>query len=213
MQANSRLSGGFRRPAAGILAVAAAMMVATFSMSPNARASDDAGAGRDPGRPPGGVLRTRQGKVYFAIEVVQVDPNGLLFRHRNGTGKVLFTDLSSELQTHYGYDPGSAETFENGRPEVRAAADAADAPSPPTVLTFRVRTTLPRVAPSPAVLWAPVLCGHPAELGLRWPSHWSRFHHGHAYASFPWRQLAERDFLISSGLVPRPPGVRTWRLR
>ncbi|MCB1062155.1 MAG: hypothetical protein KDN20_04440 [Verrucomicrobiae bacterium] len=193
------------------MALASAMVL----LSGSAQASDDSVASNKLGRPPGGVLRTKAGKIYEEARVIRVDPNGVLFRHRDGTGRLLLADLTPELQAHYGFDVKMAWEFESGRSETEGAnGDTSAQPTgvPPMVFTFRTRTTLPPT-PSPAVVWAPVLCGNPAQLGYAWPSHWSRFHHGLAYSSFPWRQLAERDFLISSGLLPHPPGVRTWRLR
>lgn len=156
------------------------------------------------------ALRTLDGREFLEVRIVQVDPGGLLFRHRGGAGKVLFSDLSSEWGERYGFQESAAEALEAGRPELKLGenlarpAEGAVAQMPPLTFTYRVRTVLP-----PILVHSASGCGaaHP------WLRHWGRFHPGLAYARFPCRQAAERDFLITSGILPRPPGVPAWRLR
>lgn len=77
----------------------------------------------------------------------------------------------------------------------------------PLSVDFRFRTTV--ILPDrgcPCAAWEPSL---PA---IGWPAYWARPRLGLAYPFFPWRQLAERDFLITTGILPRPAGVITRRL-
>lgn len=179
-----------------------------------ARASDDSyGVGKLEPSHAYRSLETLDGREFFDVRIVQVDPGGLLFRHRGGAGKVMFSDLPAEWGKRYGHDEKSAKAIEAGRPEMKLeegfawASEHSAPPFPVITLTYRVRTTLP-----PVIAPAPSGCG--ASLAsFPWHSHWSRFHPGLAYPLFPCRQLAERDFLISSGILPRPPGVGVWRLR
>lgn len=161
-------------------------------------------------------LTTKGDKVYENVEIVKVDPNGLLFRHRTGSAKVPFADLSAELQARYHYNEIAAEEFENlyrgkGLVHSRVAtggkgAGAGKESGLPTatggVVWTRVTVTLPPPALSGAGFggdpgWSP----SPSPYGF-----W-RMPHPLVYAAYPWRQLAERDFLITTGLLPAPAGV------
>ncbi len=57
-------------------------------------------------------LQTMQGKVYHQCRIVKIEADGLLFRHANGAGKVLFKDLTKPLRDHFGYDPEKARAHE-----------------------------------------------------------------------------------------------------
>jgi hypothetical protein len=58
------------------------------------------------------TLRTLSGKTYRGVSVSKVDPDGVCFRHSNGAGKVLFSDMSSELRQSFGYDSKKAVAYE-----------------------------------------------------------------------------------------------------
>lgn len=170
-------------------------------------------------------LSTKSGKTYHDVRVVKVDPNGLLFRHRTGSAKVPFSQLSVEIRAHYGYNELAAEAFENlyeGRSgALQGAARAEDgapkangAAAPATVGLVRTRVTVTLPAASFGgglgygdAGWSP--CHSPYNYGYGYPQshgYW-RMPHPLVYASYPWRQLAERDFLITTGLLPAPAGV------
>ena len=85
-----------------------------------------------PGAAPKGMeIVTTSGTKYENVTVTSVDPDGLSISHETGVAKVLFTALSAELQTKYGYDPQKAAQFstavQNAAMQRRAAADAAEA--------------------------------------------------------------------------------------
>ena len=172
---------------------------------------------------PGAPLETIDGRVFHDVTIVGIDPNGILFKHARGAGKVRFVELSPEIQAHFGFDPVAAAAFENrGKPgrgqpaAAKAPAGGGAAASPPITVTFRSRVILPSRSSSspcawgPGEAWSATGCG-PTLANFFWPYQWGRWHPGLAYARFPCRQAAERDFLISTGILPRPYGVRTWR--
>lgn len=57
-------------------------------------------------------ITTLSGKTYRGVLVAEVNPDGVLFRHANGAGKVLFSDLPSDLRQALGYDAKKAEVYE-----------------------------------------------------------------------------------------------------
>ena len=57
-------------------------------------------------------LTTVSGKTYRQCRVVQIDPDGVMFRHSNGAGKVLFKDLTKELREHFNFDPEKLKAHE-----------------------------------------------------------------------------------------------------
>lgn len=58
-------------------------------------------------------LTTVAGKTYKQCRVVKLDPDGVLFRHSNGAGKVLFKDLIKPLRDHFGFDPVKLKAHED----------------------------------------------------------------------------------------------------
>lgn len=172
----------------------------------------------------GAPLHTTDGRVFHDVTIVGVDPNGLLFKHARGAGKVRFEELSPEIQAHFSYDPAAAAAFERrgkglrgGKAVPQAPAAAGLAGGSPITVTFRSRVVLPSSRSSaalcawgPGEAWSLTGCG-PTLANAFWPYQWGRWHPGLAYTRFPCRQAAERDFLISTGILPRPYGVRTWR--
>lgn len=164
----------------------------------------------------GGTLVTLNGRSFHDVTIVGIDPNGILFKHANGAGKVRFEELSPEIRNHFGYDPEAAAVFEgralrNPVPQNPAGAVAGQGGITPVTFTFRTRVALPsRTSSYGGYPWSLTGCG-PALANYYWPYQWGRWHPGLAYTRFPCRQAAERDFLISTGILPRPPGIRTWR--
>lgn len=73
-------------------------------------------------------LTTVTGKVYEEVTISKVDPDGLKIMHSGGIAKVKFSDLNTELQEKYGYDPSAAQGFEQAQKEKNiAAAEAREA--------------------------------------------------------------------------------------
>ena len=167
------------------------------------------------------VLETLDGRVFHDVAIDSVDPNGLLFRHRDGIAKIRFTNLKPAIREAWGFTEDEARAFETGGSKAGIVVEENAGASPtsraagnsPLVFSFRIRTTFPIVSPFRGNRG----CG-PADCGASlasfpWAAHWSRFHPGLAYSQFPCRQLAERDFLLSAGILPHPPGAWTRRLR
>ena len=153
------------------------------------------------------VLETLSGRTYYGVKVVKIDPNGVLFRHRDGAAKVTFDDMNPEIREYLGLDARKAAAFEKAhRPSKSRPASKKKAGVQPIDVVLTVRTTV-RLPVTDHFARSRAACG-----GVPWFSHWARFHPGLAYAHFPCRQQAERDFLISSGILPTPPGVRVVRL-
>jgi len=178
------------------------------------------GAGLSPASDDGGggsfsSLTTTTGKVYHDVRVVKADPNGLLFRHRSGSAKIPFSQLDPSIQTHYHYNEIAAEEFENVRrgEAIHSRNERAVSTVPTSgvsalsgVVHTRVTVSLPSQYYSSGFHdpgWSPYCAG----TGLWWPPH------PLVYAAYPWRQLAERDFLITTGILPAPAGVRPLLLR
>lgn len=58
------------------------------------------------------TLRTLSGKTYRGVTIAKVDPDGVCFRHSNGAGKILFSDMPSDLRHDFGYDAKKAAAYE-----------------------------------------------------------------------------------------------------
>ena len=74
-----------------------------------------------------GILTTTSGKMFEAVAIKRIDPDGLLILHKDGVAKVLFTDVSEELRTKYGYDAQKASAFQATQKEAQAAEAARQA--------------------------------------------------------------------------------------
>ena len=162
-------------------------------------------------------ITTISGKVYKSIELITADDYGLLFRHTKGTAKVNFEDLNYNLREMFEPEPTVPAMEKKKETEVDPKGAAAADPEPAEkeneaifdkteslVIYTRSRIVLP-----PQQAW----WTQPCNPQINWLSHWSRYHPGHRYANFHCRQLAEYDFLISSGILPPPPGVVVRRIR
>lgn len=130
-------------------------------------------------------ITTQEGRVYREVFVVEADGSGLMFRHRDGIAKVRYSSLSEGLRMLYEPVGDIEETPEEAAPGQQGTAAI------PVWIEVRTRVWL-----RPAeCLWE---CRAPA-----WPTHWAN----HAWLhrlSDPWyRELAVRDFLLTSGLMSR----------
>jgi hypothetical protein len=57
-------------------------------------------------------LTTLSGRIYTNVEIRQIEPDGLTFRHDGGATKILFPDLPEEIQQRYGYNPRIAARYQ-----------------------------------------------------------------------------------------------------
>jgi hypothetical protein len=166
------------------------------------------------GHKPSGVLRTLDGKIFLDVTQPEPDDAGLTFRHAGGAARVLRERLSAADQKRFSLPDWTVAAAATRVAPPRIVSVSSQPPSllvpPPVVLTYHFRTIFP-AAPAPS-LGCDYGCGSTLSR-LYWPTHWSRPHYGMAYPIFPCRQAAERDFLITTGILPRPRGVQTWRLR
>ena len=56
-------------------------------------------------------LRCKNGKIYFEVEIVGFDPQGVTFRHRDGAANLHFAQLPNPLQQRLNFDPEEARKF------------------------------------------------------------------------------------------------------
>lgn len=148
------------------------------------------------------AITTVEGREYQEIFIVDSDEHGLLFRHRRGIAKLPFASLPTNLRMLYEVSaplevPDEA-TEQVGEPQMSPSGQNL------IPLVFTVRT---RVYPQPAVDSSGYGCGP-----FLWPSHWPRFHPVHHLVNPYCREMALRDFLYTTGLLPKPPGILTYRL-
>ena len=57
-------------------------------------------------------FKTVEGKGYKNVTVSRVEPDGIVITFSGGIVKIPFTELSSEIQKKYGYDPKAAADFQ-----------------------------------------------------------------------------------------------------
>jgi hypothetical protein len=154
-------------------------------------------------------IETKTGQIYREVLILNSDEYGLTFRHRDGIAKERFTSLPTNLRMLY-------EVADEGDADVDAADSAkqsetepvsADTSYPPLQVTVRTRVTFP--LPHPALQLGG---GFSSPDASHWPSWWPRYQPVHHLTNPYLRELAVRDFLYSSGLLPTPCGIRTYRL-
>ncbi|MFV1995994.1 MAG: hypothetical protein ACC661_11220 [Verrucomicrobiales bacterium] len=59
-----------------------------------------------PGKRP--AIKTLYGRTFQEVVILQNDPHGITFRHRDGIAKLPFAELGESLRQQYGYDRGKA---------------------------------------------------------------------------------------------------------
>lgn len=69
-------------------------------------------------------IKTANGKVYKKVIVRKVEPDGISIMHETGAAKLLYDDLSDELQEAFGYDPEAAEEYQRTAQAHSRAAEA-----------------------------------------------------------------------------------------
>ena len=74
------------------------------------------------------TIVTLSGEKFENVRVVRTDFEAITVLHSAGTTRIPFSNLSADLQTRYGYDPGKIAAFkagqESGEAKARAEADA-----------------------------------------------------------------------------------------
>lgn len=151
-------------------------------------------------------LTTVDGRTYHEIFVVGSDENGLTFRHRSGIAKVGFEQLSEAYRMLYEAvselpgEPASGIPAAPG-PEAEAPADWADTlDREPVVLLARNRTVIELPA---SWQWLGGGVDHDFRVPA-WPVWWPDHARVHRLTHPLYRELAVRDFLYTSGLLPWP---------
>ena len=56
-------------------------------------------------------LRCKNGKIYFEVEIVGFDPQGVAFRHRDGAANLHYSQLPNPLQQRLNFDSEEARKF------------------------------------------------------------------------------------------------------
>jgi S1-C subfamily serine protease len=51
------------------------------------------------------TFKSREGRVYDNVRIINVDKDGIIWKSSEGMGKIKFADLPEDLQRQYGYDP------------------------------------------------------------------------------------------------------------
>ncbi|MEM7601289.1 MAG: hypothetical protein AAF357_07710 [Verrucomicrobiota bacterium] len=152
-------------------------------------------------------IKTEHGRVYHDILILDSDRHGLLFRHRKGIAKIEFSQLSMNLRMLY--EPVGEEEPPEPAPDVELISVEEVIPLSQTAaytLTAHSRVHLP-INAFQAGQWSPCV-----SYRRNWPSHWPGYQPALRLAIPECRARVIDDFLITTGLVPRPCGVTTYRL-
>jgi hypothetical protein len=51
------------------------------------------------------MISTTKGKTYEDCRIFKVDPDGVMFSHRHGGAKILYSEMTSDSRNQFGYDP------------------------------------------------------------------------------------------------------------
>lgn len=152
-------------------------------------------------------ITTENGRIYQNILILDSDQYGLLFRHAKGIAKINFEQLSMNLRMLY--EPVEEMPMES------TVSDATGLPLS-ELSSFDKGATLLLTARTSAILplhcYSGVYSSRCPDYRRVWPRHWSRYHPGLRLGIPECRARAVDDFLITTGLVPRPPGVVTYQL-
>ncbi len=147
-------------------------------------------------------IETEDGRRFSHCTVLKADGIGLYFRHRSGIARVLYDDLSDDLLAKLEPLP-EPEEIDVKKPSTASAPQGGnDRPTAQANGEFRM------------VFWQRVVIGVPHQALHHAPygCPTSGLTGAHRYSHFGWRQAVERDFLITTGILPRPLGVITHRV-
>lgn len=155
-------------------------------------------------------IRSLDGRVYHDILILDGDEHGLMFRHRKGIAKIPFRQLSMNLRMLY--EPV-------GEVEKGSEVDSTEDNEPAQSGKKTAEAMTPLEARAVASLSGPewwirgAFTQIPRSRVAPWPQHWPRYHPAHALAYPHYRELAVRDFLYTTGLAERPPGVHPYPIQ
>lgn len=148
---------------------------------------------------------TLNGHTYRDILIMEADTKGLLFRHRDGIAKLGFSELAAGLRAMYQLTDdefsSEEEPIESGGLITEEAQEKTDETQ--IELTSRTRVVIRQQSYSNHICYCPP---------VYWPQQWSRYHSAHELVNPACRAAVLQDFLYTTGLVPRPPGVYVHRL-
>jgi hypothetical protein len=103
------------------------------------------------------TLKTTTGRHYTNVRILQVDPNGVMIRHRDGIAKILFDDLSKSDRQKFRFDEKKAKAFVEQKrqgAEVLPAGQAANAgEGAATNVNVNLRIQVAAAAARPAGVW------------------------------------------------------------
>ncbi|MEK6248766.1 MAG: hypothetical protein N2C12_11340 [Planctomycetales bacterium] len=144
---------------------------------------------------------TADGRHFSNCSVLKADGLGIYFRHSNGIARVLYEDLSDKLLTALG--PLPQDDVERAAQEIDQPQEVASREESSSIGALQLQ------------FWQRVTYGVPESVTRARPCclmQRGRFTGARRYSLFPCRQLAELDFLITTGILPRPAGVVTRRI-
>jgi len=166
-------------------------------------------------------LTTKHGKIYQEVEFLDADQFGLLFRHRAGIAKESFALLSVPLRDMFEPVDDIPSIIRPVKPQVENVIlkkgepkEEPAAETPEIVITFRIRQSL--IYGCAIKPLANHHCSAKAKAfencqfhrtPCNWPKHWHKFHYAHYLTNPRCREITTRQFLQTTGLLPRPCGV------
>jgi hypothetical protein len=102
------------------------------------------------------TLKTTTGRHYANVRILQVDPNGIMIRHKDGMAKVLFDDLSKTDRQKYRYNEENAKAFVAERRQGAAEAPAGETSggeAPATNVNVNLRINVAATRAQPVGVW------------------------------------------------------------
>jgi hypothetical protein len=127
---------------------------------------------------------TESGRNFEDVQILKLDPEGPVFRHRHGLAKIPYGQIKAKTRSLLGYPQKPKPEPAAKKAAATKAKEKGDgtAASPVALVPVRITTTWWRTEPRPAP--APVF----------WPD------------INPFQATAAIDFLVTAGLAPRPCG-------
>lgn len=71
------------------------------------------------------LITTNRGKVYENCRILQVDPDGVMFTHKHGGAKILFSEMPPDMQIKLGYDRNKEDEYNKSLAETKRAKQVA----------------------------------------------------------------------------------------
>ena len=99
-------------------------------------------------------LKTRDGREYLKVEIVESDEIGLKIRHEAGTARIPFERLPDDLRTKYHFDPdkAAAQKARENQDQLQHDRSIADPSAPPAV---KMASAAPKVETGNGMEFAP----------------------------------------------------------